>query len=106
MIRRAAPSAVALAGLAAAGAAALALACARNGERDGAIEVSGFVEAFSRRPRVRDLESLPEDILSVRGFWRNRVTRILLVVVFTNLGAAMGTVVAFPLLMGRLLESG
>lgn len=68
--------------------------------------VSGFVEAFSRRPRVRDLESLPEDILSVRGFWRNRVTRILLVVVFTNLGAAMGTVVAFPLLMGRLLESG
>jgi len=68
--------------------------------------VSGFVEAFSRRPRVRDLERLPEDILSVRGFWRNRVTRILLVVVFTNLGAAMGTMIAFPLLMGLLLESG
>lgn len=68
--------------------------------------ISGFVEAFSRRPRVRDLERLPEDILSVRGFWRNRVTRILLVVVFTNLGAAMGTMIAVPLLMGLLLESG
>ncbi|MEJ5359613.1 MAG: TraB/GumN family protein [Desulfobacterales bacterium] len=68
--------------------------------------VSGLVEAFSRRPRVRDLEGLPEDILSVRGFWRNQLTRILLVVVFTNLGAALGTLIAFPLLMGLLAKPG
>ncbi len=68
--------------------------------------VSGFVEAFSRRPRVRDLEALPEDILSVRGFWRNPLTRILLVVLFTNLGAALGVMIAFPLLMGLLTRFG
>ncbi|MDX9785603.1 MAG: TraB/GumN family protein [Desulfobacterales bacterium] len=61
--------------------------------------VSGLVEAFSRKPKVRDLENLSEDILSVRGFWRNKVTRILLVVVFTNLGSTLGTFVAMPFLV-------
>ena len=61
--------------------------------------VSGLVEAFSRKPRVRDIEALPLDILSVKGFWRNKVTRILLVVVFTNIGASIGTFVAVPLML-------
>jgi pheromone shutdown-related protein TraB len=61
--------------------------------------VSGLVEAFSRKPKVRDFETLYEDILSVRGFWRNKVTRILLVVVFTNLGSMVGSFVAVPLML-------
>lgn len=61
--------------------------------------VSGLVEAFLRKPKVRDFERLPEDILSIRGFWRNKVTRILLVVVFTNLGSSLGTFVAIPLMV-------
>jgi len=65
--------------------------------------VSGLVEAFSRKPKVKDLESLPEDILSVRGFWRNNVTRILLVVVFTNIGSSLGTFIAFPVILKVLL---
>jgi pheromone shutdown-related protein TraB len=65
--------------------------------------VSGLVEAFSRKPKVKDLETLPDDILSVRGFWRNKVTRILLVVVFTNLGSSIGTFVAFPVIVKLLL---
>lgn len=65
--------------------------------------VSGLVEAFSRKPKVKDLETLPDDILSVRGFWRNKVTRILLVVVFTNLGSMVGTFVAFPVILKLLV---
>lgn len=65
--------------------------------------VSGLVEAFSRKPKVKDLENLPEDILSFRGFWKNKVTRILLVVVFTNLGSSIGTFVAFPVIVKLLL---
>lgn len=61
--------------------------------------VSGIVEAVSRKPKVKDFESLPEDILSVKGFWRNKVTRILLVVIFTNLGSTLGTFVAIPLML-------
>lgn len=65
--------------------------------------VSGLVEAFSRKPKVRDLETLPDDILSVRGFWKNKVTRILLVVVFTNLGSSLGTFIAFPFIVKVLI---
>lgn len=64
--------------------------------------VSGLVEAVTRKPRVRDFEQLPEDILSVGGFWRNKVTRILLVVVMTNLGSSLGTMVAIPLMFKAL----
>ena len=61
--------------------------------------VSGLVEAVTRKPKVRDLESLQEDIITVKGFWKNAVTRILLVVVFTNFGSAVGTFVAIPLML-------
>ncbi len=61
--------------------------------------VSGLVEAFLRKPKVRDFENLPNDIISIRGFWKNKITRILLVVVFTNLGSSIGTFVAIPLML-------
>jgi pheromone shutdown-related protein TraB len=64
--------------------------------------VSGLVEAFSRKPKVKDFQNLPSDILSVKGFWRNKVTRVLLVVVFTNIGSAVGTFVAIPMMMKYL----
>lgn len=58
--------------------------------------VSGLTQAYISKPKVRDLESLSDDILSVKGFWRNKVTRILLVVILTNLGSTFGTMVALP----------
>lgn len=61
--------------------------------------VSGLVEAFSRKPKVKDLEAIPKDIVSIKGFWRNNVTRILLVVIFTNIGSSIGTFVALPLVI-------
>jgi pheromone shutdown-related protein TraB len=61
--------------------------------------VAGLVEAFSRKPKVKDFESLSRDILTVKGFWRNKITKILLVVVFTNMGASLGTFVAIPLML-------
>jgi len=68
--------------------------------------VSGLVEAFSRKPRVGDMERLSDDILSLKGFWKNHVTRILLVVVFTNLGSSLGTFVALPLMFKAFSGSG
>ena len=61
--------------------------------------VAGLVEAFVRRPKVRDFENLPEDITSLKGFWKNKITRILMVVVFTNLGSSLGAFVAIPLMV-------
>ena len=61
--------------------------------------VCGLVEAFVDKPKVKDFERLPEDISSLKGFWRNKITRILLVVVFTNIGSSLGTFVAIPLMV-------
>jgi len=61
--------------------------------------VSGLVEAFSRKPKVKDFEAIPADIVSIKGFWRNNVTRILLVIIFTNLGSTIGTMTAVPLML-------
>jgi pheromone shutdown protein TraB len=61
--------------------------------------VAGLVEAFIGKPKVRDFEQLPEDIASARGFWRNKITRILLVVALTNIGASIGVFVAIPMMM-------
>ena len=60
--------------------------------------VAGLVEVILGKPKVKDFESLPEDILSLKGFWKNKITRILLVVVFTNIGSSLGTFVAIPLM--------
>ncbi|MBN1847264.1 MAG: TraB/GumN family protein [Deltaproteobacteria bacterium] len=64
--------------------------------------VAGLTEILLGKPKVKDFDSLPEDITSVRGFWKNKVTRILLVVVFTNLGSSFGTFVAIPLMAKAL----
>jgi len=55
--------------------------------------VAGLVEALLRKPQVRDFENLADDITHLRGFWQNNITRILLVVMFANLGSAVGTFV-------------
>ncbi|QHS23721.1 TraB/GumN family protein [Virgibacillus sp. MSP4-1] len=53
--------------------------------------IAGIVQAFLRRPNVRDFENLSEDVFHVKGFWNNKVTRILLVVVLANIGSSLGT---------------
>lgn len=54
---------------------------------------AGFVQAFVKRPQVSDFENLTEDVFSVKGFWRNKVTRVLLIVVLANLGSTLGTII-------------
>ena len=53
---------------------------------------AGLVEAMIRKPRVADLETITEDIGSMKGIWRNRVSRILLVMASTNLFGSIGTI--------------
>jgi pheromone shutdown-related protein TraB len=60
--------------------------------------VTGLLEAIFRKPRVQDLEALPDDILSLKGFFTNRFTHILIVFFFSTIGSAVGTFVALPFL--------
>ncbi|MCK9230879.1 MAG: TraB/GumN family protein [Syntrophales bacterium] len=65
--------------------------------------VAGLTEAALRKPQVKDFISLRDDITTIRGFWRNKIARILLVVVFVNLGSSLGTFIAIPLMMKYLV---
>jgi pheromone shutdown-related protein TraB len=56
--------------------------------------VTGLVESWLRKPRVSDLENLRYDITTIKGWFRNPATRILLVFFLSNLGSAIGTWVA------------
>ncbi|MCK5699292.1 MAG: TraB/GumN family protein [Candidatus Aenigmarchaeota archaeon] len=67
----------------------------------GAGIVAGLVEAKIREPRVKDFQSLGE-ITTFTGFYKNRVSRILLVAALANLGSSIGTFVALPYLMSLL----
>jgi pheromone shutdown-related protein TraB len=64
--------------------------------------VTGLVESWVRKPRVSDLENLRFDITSLRGWFRNPATRILLVFFLSNLGSAIGTWVAGFKIFGAL----
>lgn len=54
---------------------------------------AGFVQAYIKRPNVGDFERLSEDVFTVKGFWRNKVTRVLLIIVLANIGSTIGTLV-------------
>jgi pheromone shutdown-related protein TraB len=64
--------------------------------------VTGLVESWLRKPRVSDLENLRFDITTLRGWFRNPATRILLVFFLSNLGSAIGTWVAGFKIFGAL----
>ncbi|MBR3694075.1 MAG: TraB family protein, partial [Erysipelotrichales bacterium] len=52
---------------------------------------AGLTEAYVRKPKVEDLENLQDDMGSVKTMLKNRVIRILLIVVFANIGSTLGT---------------
>lgn len=55
---------------------------------------SGLVQATVRKPTVQDLLSVHDDITSLRGLLRNKVLKVLLVVIFANIGSSVGTFLA------------
>lgn len=68
----------------------------------GAGMVTAGIEVYLRRPKVGDFSKLRTDTTTVRGWWKNRVTRTLLVFMFSTLGSAIGTYVAGFRIIGKL----
>jgi pheromone shutdown-related protein TraB len=56
--------------------------------------LSGITEALVRKPRVADAQSLSGDVTSLRGIYRNRITRALLVFFLSTLGGALGNMIS------------
>ncbi len=60
----------------------------------GAGMVTAAAEIYLRKPRVGDFSSLRHDTTHPKGWWHNRVSRTLLVFLFSTIGSAVGTYVA------------
>lgn len=63
---------------------------------------TGLCEAFLRKPTVADLESIADDIMSIKGIYRNRVSKVLLVFVLTNLFGSLGAILGIRELLGLI----
>lgn len=68
----------------------------------GAGFVAAGVELALRRPKVRDFSLLRHDAATVKGWWRNRVSRTLLVFLLATIGSAAGTWIAGLRIAGQL----
>jgi pheromone shutdown-related protein TraB len=68
----------------------------------GAGMVTAAVEIALRRPSVGDFSRLRRETTSLRGWWHNRVSRILLVFFLSTLGSAVGTYLAGFRIVERL----
>ena len=56
--------------------------------------VSGIMQAVFCKPKVKDLELLSDDACSVKGFYKNRILRVLLVFFLSSIGSSAGTFIA------------
>ncbi|OOG28728.1 conjugal transfer protein TraB [Thioalkalivibrio denitrificans] len=65
--------------------------------------VAAGVETLVRKPSVGDFARLKQDTSHPGGWWRNRVSRILLVFILTTIGSAVGTYVAGFRIFERLV---
>ena len=64
--------------------------------------VGALVEARLREPTYADFMALRDDVRTVRGWYRNRVGRVLLVFMLTCLGTMIGEWIGIVRIFGRL----
>ena len=64
--------------------------------------ISALVEAWVRKPTYADFMALRDDVQTVRGWWRNRVARVLLNFFLTSFGTAIGVWLGGAKLLGAL----
>jgi pheromone shutdown-related protein TraB len=64
--------------------------------------ISGLVEARLRKPTYADFLALRDDVRTLRGWYRNRVARALVVFLLTNLGTMVGEWIGIVRIAGKL----
>lgn len=57
----------------------------------GAGHVTAFIQVMQRPPVVREFETAGSDMATVKGWWTNKLLRVILVFFLTTLGSALGT---------------
>ncbi len=64
--------------------------------------VAGLVEASLSKPKVSDFETIADDMSTVKGLFKNRISKILLIICSTNLFGTIGTIVGVERIVALL----
>ncbi|MCL1633574.1 TraB/GumN family protein [Luteimonas sp. SX5] len=64
--------------------------------------ISALIEAWVRKPTYADFMALRDDVQTLKGWWRNRVARVLLNFFLTSLGTAIGVWTGGARMLGKL----
>ncbi len=64
--------------------------------------VAALVETMIRKPKVHNFEALQQDAMHLKGWWKNPVTRVLLVFILTNLGSAIATWTSIGIMASKI----
>ena len=64
--------------------------------------LTAIVQAIVCKPKVSDMENLQDDVTSLRGFYRNRILRALLVFILSSIGSTIGTFIGGADIIGIL----
>jgi len=59
---------------------------------------AAITEMNLRKPKVKDFEGLSEDVTSLKGFYKNRITHILLIFLMSSIGGMIGNFIALPVM--------
>jgi pheromone shutdown-related protein TraB len=63
---------------------------------------TGLAEAALKKPTVKDVQNVQTDIFTIKGFYKNRLLKTVLVMFMANLGASIGTFIAGTSLIRNL----
>ena len=66
--------------------------------------ISGLVQAAICKPKVSDAENISADSASLKGMYRNRITRVLLVFLLSSIGSSIATFVSGSVLVNFIIN--
>ena len=63
-----------------------------------------MAEVHLRKPAYPDFLALRDDAQTLKGWYRNRVCRVVLVFILTNIGSAAGVWISGAAIIGKLMH--
>ena len=70
----------------------------------GAGYVTAFVQAFVRPPRVKEFQTVAEDVTRLKRWWQSRLLRVFLAFLLPSLGASLGMIFGSVEIFGNLFS--
>jgi pheromone shutdown-related protein TraB len=70
----------------------------------GAGYVTAFVQAFIRPPRVKEFQTVAEDVAKLRRWWQSRLLRVFLAFILPSLGASLGMIFGSVEIFGNVFK--